>query len=266
MSLYADRTTIMLHRMVKEMYCKNIELARVTKCAAQLLMTGVSTNSLPDSILEACIQSQHPDGGWVSVVYTIWNAKFLSFFNDTEDMVFTAIKYLNNNKVSEGFGRSKRDIPRIPVSGIAFYLLPQLASVQGLNWLEDLWISEKNGLTYKAAYTLLAFHENNYSPKCSFLINDILEWLVSQQDENGGFAPWKDHPVNTNVYCTAIALISILKYVDQFPQYLDSAEMAYNNIVNTQLPNGLWRYHELEDGGAWGLAALTQYERKFTIN
>ena len=33
MSLYVDRAIIMLHRMVNEMYRKNIELARVTKCA-----------------------------------------------------------------------------------------------------------------------------------------------------------------------------------------------------------------------------------------
>ena len=266
MSLYVERATIMLHRMVNEMKRKNIELARVTKCATQLMMTGVSGNSFSDSILESCISSQHTDGGWVSVVDTIWNAKFLSFFNNTDDLVLNAFAYLNNNRVSWGFGRSKRDIPRIPVTGLAFYLIPQLASVQALNWLENLWLSEKNGLTYKAAYTLIAFYENNYTPQNDSLIDDILKWLCSQQDDDGGFAPWKNHPVNTDVYCTSVALISILKYIDQFPQHFDSVQKAYKFICKTQLPNGLWRYHELEDGGAWGLAALTQYERKFCLD
>ena len=63
MSLYVDRAIIMLHRMVNEMYRKNIELARVTKCATQLLMAGVSSNSFSESILKSCINSQHEDGG-----------------------------------------------------------------------------------------------------------------------------------------------------------------------------------------------------------
>lgn len=265
MSLYADRAIIMLHRMVNEMYRKNIELARVTKCATQLLMAGVSSNSFSESILKSCINSQHEDGGWVSVVDTIWNAKFLTYFDNSEN-VLKAIEYLNNNRVESGFGRSKRDIPRIPVSGIAFYLLPQLSSNTSLKWLENLWISEKNGLTYKAAYTLLAFNKNNYIPSKSFLIQEIFEWLVSQQEDNGGFAPWKDHPVGTNVYCTGIALISMLKYIDNYPQYSEAVKKAYDYICSNQLSNGLWRYHELEDGGGWGLAALTQFERKYKID
>lgn len=266
MSIYVERATIMLHRMINTMYQKDIELARITKCATQFLMTGISSNSISSQILDSCIKMQNPDGGWVSVVDTIWNAKFLSFFPDTNNLILNAISYLDENRVSKGFGRSKRDIPRIPVSGIAFYLLPDLASKPSLNWLEKLWETEKNGLTYKAAYVLLAFHQNNYVPEYTSLVSEILEWLVSQQEVDGGYAPWKNHPVGTNIYCTAVTLISILKYIDEYPQYFDVANKAYKYICNTQLPNGLWKYHELEDGGAWGLVALTQFERKFNIN
>ena len=116
MSIYVERATIMLHRMINTMYQKDIELARITKCATQFLMTGISSNSISGQILDSCIKMQNPDGGWVSVVDTIWNAKFLSFFPDTNNLILNAISYLDENRVSKGFGRSKRDIPRIPVS------------------------------------------------------------------------------------------------------------------------------------------------------
>lgn len=32
-------------------------------------------------------------------------------------------------------------------------------------------------------------------------------------------------------------------------------------MVTTQLKNGVWRYHEIEDGAAWGLRAMTEFEK-----
>lgn len=157
MSCYSDRATMALHKMISEMFRKNIELARIIKCSTQLLMVGVSSNSISDNIVNKCIESQYQDGGWVSVTDTIWNTKFLSFFGKFDKNIKNALDYLNHNRVELGFGRSKRDIGRIPVTGLAFYLLPQLASKESLRWLENLWTSEKNSLTYKAAYTLIAF-------------------------------------------------------------------------------------------------------------
>lgn len=259
MSSCIDRAGIALYRMVRNMYNKGIELPRITKCSTQLLMAGFSSNSIPNDILCKCLNSQNNDGGWVSVADTIWNTKFLSFYRE-DTAIAKAISYLNNNRVEEGFGRSKRDIGRIPVTGIAFYLLPELANEKSLNWLEDLWISEKNGLTYKAAYTLMAFRKNDYIPHHEELIIDIIEWLISQQESDGGFAPWKDHPVGTNIYCTSVALIGLIQYFDAFPIVRSSIDKAYLYICRTQLSSGLWPYHELEDGSAWGLAALTIYE------
>jgi hypothetical protein len=62
-------------------------------------------------------------------------------------------------------GRSKRDMHRIPVTGLALYLLPEIATEKKLEWLENTWSSELNSLTYKAAYTILAFNKNEYKPK-----------------------------------------------------------------------------------------------------
>lgn len=102
--------------------------------------------------------------------------------------------------------------------------------------------------------------KNNYIPFNENIISETMCWLSLQQEDNGGFGPWKDHPVGSNVFCTSIALIGILQYIDKYPEYKICLKRAYDYICKTQLINGIWPYHELEDGGAWGLAALSQYE------
>ena len=264
MSIYVERATMSLHKMINEMFYKGIELPRITKCATQLLMTNISVNSIPNFVLDSCLKRQNDDGGWVSVVDTIWNTKLLSFFNKNIQ-VDNALNYLLKNTVGDLFGRSKRDIERIPVSGLAFYLIPELANHHKLNKLENLWLKEKNGLTYKAAYTLMAFKRNDYRPANEMVIKDIIDWLTSQQEMDGGFAPWKSHPVGSNVYCSAVSLIGLLQYVDVYPSLFHVCKKTYEYIQSTQLKNGLWPYHELDDGGGWGLVSLYQFETRFGI-
>lgn len=261
MSIYTDRAMISLHNMVCEMYKKNIDLSRIIKCSVQLLQSGLTPNSIPNDILMECIDMQRDDGGWTAVADTIWNTKFLSYYPDTKNQRVRALAYLKNNKVEYGYGRSARDIGRIPVTGLAFYFLPELADLEGLYWLELLWEKEKNSLTYKAAYTLMSFKKNSYLPSNNELIHQTIEWLIYQQEKDGGFAPWKSHPVGTDIYCTAVSCIGLLQYVKEFPNIESSIIKAYDYMRSTQMKNGIWRYHELEDGGGWGLVAMTLFEQ-----
>ncbi|MBR1420665.1 MAG: terpene cyclase/mutase family protein [Selenomonadaceae bacterium] len=258
MSIYAERTIVALHRMCREMQRKNIELARISKCAVQMILSGVSYNSISTDLIDKILKSQNPDGGFVSNTDTIWNAKLLSFFSDFHESYVRAIQYLNSNRTQLGFGRSARDMGRIPVTGIAFYLHPNLCNESQLAWLEDLWNSEKNSLTYKAAYVLMAFKINNYSPKDPKLISNALDWLASQQEIDGGFAPWKNHPVGSNIYCTALSVLGLQSY--KSPEIINTISRAYQYMIESQLPSGIWAYHEIEDGAAWGLRALTAVE------
>lgn len=261
MSVYADRAVISLHTMICEMSRKKIDISRIAKCAVHLLGAGLAASSVPSEVLDLCVNTQRGDGGWTAVADTIWKVKFLSYYPNTEEQRARAFGYLRSNRVGDGYGRSQRDIGRIPVTGLAFYLLPELADDRGLRWLEDLWESEKDSLTYKAAYTLMAFKKNSYVPADKELIRQTAEWLASQQEDNGAFAPWKRHPAGTDIYCTAVSCIGLLQYADEFPTLKPVLDKAYEYVCGSQLKNGIWAYHELEDGGGWGLTAMTLIER-----
>ena len=264
MSSYTNRATLSLLNMTNEMNRKNIEISRICKTAAILLMTGLSPKHISSEILNKCVASQHQDGGFVGNSDTIWNIRLLNHYEQYHSNANQALHWLSTNANDEGgFGRGIRDIPRIPVTGLALYLLPQLVELKHLEWLEYTWLAEVNSLTYKAAYTLLAFKENVYSPKHDSLITDSIQWLATQQEDNGGFAPWRNHPVGANIYCTAIAVLGLLSYGKE--QYAGEILKAYAYMKKTQLNSGIWPYHEIEDGSSWGLYAMTKVEEVFGV-
>lgn len=260
MSKETNRASASLYNMINEMYRKNIEISRITKTAAVLLETGMSVENINPKIVNRCVESQNADGGFIGTGDTVWNTKLLKHYSPRFDAeTGRAVEWLKDSGHKEGgYGRNRRDMRRIPSTGLTLYLLPELASPDHLNWLENTWKTEINSLTYKAAYTLLAFHSCGYNPKDDNLIKNTLQWLSSQQEDNGGFAPWKSHPVGTNVYCTAVALLGFMTYA--MNEYRKEIEKAYQYMAQTQLPTGIWRYHEIEDGASWGLLAMTKFE------
>lgn len=259
MSIYINRATVSLLNMTHEMYRKGIEISRITKTSALLLMSGLSRQDVNPKILTRCLNSQRADGGFVGNTDTIWNCKLLEYYPEFQEQRNAAIRWLvQDNGTEPGFGRSKRDMHRIPVTGLALYLLPELGCIKTLNWLENLWLSERNSLTYKAAYTLLAFQQCGFQGKKPELVRETVDWLISQQQRSGGFAPWLNHPVGENVYCTAIAMLGIMS--DSNCLHTDVIARAHAYLCSTQLRSGIWPYHEIEDGSAWGLYALTQAE------
>jgi squalene cyclase len=245
--------------MIAEMSRKSLDLKRITKTAALLLLSGLSNNSIPASIIERCLKEQQEDGGWISTTDTLWNAYFLHLLDPAghKKSIEKALDYIVSRKNRDGlWGRSGRDISRIPVTGTIFYLFPDLADKQKLLKLEQLWQTEKNSLTYKAGYILMAFKAANYNPGEESLTADIIDWLISNQRENGGYAPWKNHPVQSDVFCTSIATLGMTKYKEAIPSKI--FKKSYRWLIDNRLPSGVWPYHEIEDGASWGLYTLTQ--------
>ena len=143
---------------------------------------------------------------------------------------------------------------RIPVSGLLLDMIPQLQKQCYLQKLEELWKSEINSLTYKAAYTLMAFSSSEYVPQDSKIISDTVSWLSMNQRQDGSFAPWKEHPVASDVFCTSIAILGLLRHKDMVP--VDLFKNTLKWLEDNQLKNGIWAFHEIEDGASWGLHAL----------
>lgn len=110
MSIYVNRATMSLLNMTHEMYRKNIEISRITKTCALLLMSGLSKYDVDPAILERCLRTQQNDGGFVGNTDTLWNIKLLEYYPEYQSEREAAIRWLTtNNGIEAGFGRSKRD-------------------------------------------------------------------------------------------------------------------------------------------------------------
>lgn len=252
-------TIMSLRNMTAEMNRKNLDLKRITKTASLLLLSGLSPNSIPGTIVKRCLGEQQPDGGWISTVDTMWNAFFLKTLDENKfhPAIQKSLEFISGQENKQGlWGRSQRDISRIPVTGILFYLFPGMANEAKLSLLETLWQSEKNSLTYKAAYTLMAFKACAYAPRTKYMIDETLTWLKENQRPDGSFAPWKNHPAASDIFCTAIVLLGMLQYKELIP--VEIFQKSYHWMMENRLPQGIWPFHEIEDGASWALYALSQ--------
>ena len=162
---------------------KDIELTRLCRLAVLLINSCVNPNaSLFKKIAEKCIYTQRNDGGWADVPETMWCASFLNSLDGYSNSIDNALKWINSQSPNkQGWGNSSRDKARIPVTGLMLYLLPQLSSTGHLKWLESEWYKESTTepcLSYKAAFTLMAFRKNNHLPKDEEIIPETIQWLI----------------------------------------------------------------------------------------
>lgn len=254
------RSVISLTQIIMNFLQKEIELTRICRLVVLLKESGVNPNTiLFKKVAKRCLEMQNNDGGWSDVTETMWCASLLNLSNEYIIPVKRAIKWISaQSHDTKGWGKSIRDSARIPITGLILYLLPQLSLDIYLKWLENEWKKEwqfKPCLNYKGAFTLMAFYKNNYYPEDNEIISKTVRWLAKQQNDDGGWGPWKDHPVGSDPWCTGICLVSLLNYPDELPQ--EALRNGLEWIKEKQLPNGLWAYHYIEDGSAWALYALT---------
>lgn len=117
---------------------KQIELERVVRVAVLLMRNGVNqNNSIFREIAKRCLTEQRDNGGWIGVENSVWFVAFLKGFEEYSQAYKSGLDWLKVQKLKNGgWGRTKRDIGRIPVTGILLYLLPELSNVESLRWLE----------------------------------------------------------------------------------------------------------------------------------
>jgi len=240
---------------------KQIELERIVRVAVLLMRSGVNwNNSIFQKITKRCLDEQHDDGGWVGVEDSIWCVAFLKDFEEYSQAYKSGLNWLGGQRLKKGeWGKTKRDIGRIPITGILFYLLPELSNVDSLRWLESEWRREfglNPKLTYKSAFTLMAVKRNNSQSIDSQLLNDTLDWLMSQQNEDCGWGYCQGQPVGSTPFCTGVAMMGLLQYPERIEPKVIANGLKW--IEKKQLEDGLWPDHYIEEGSAWALYALVE--------
>ena len=240
---------------------QKLEPIRLARAGYALLASGCSVKGdFPgDNLVSCLVETQQEDGGWADVEETLWCLGYLNAFGEKyQDEIAHGQKWLASAQLPCGaWGKSERDQPRIPVTVLVSVFTPDIAKTTALKWLANQWeadLSSPTQLTYKGAFLLLssAHNEANYDIK---LINRTIQYLINEQEDDGGFGPWKGHPVGSDPWSTGVALWGLSKVQEKVPA--EAIEKALSWLGSKQLSNGLWPYHYMDDGTAMVLIGIS---------
>ncbi|MDO9529318.1 MAG: prenyltransferase/squalene oxidase repeat-containing protein [Syntrophales bacterium] len=264
------RTALQLSRFIGSALKGEKEVKRIALCALSLVYAGVHPKGDLFSMAARYIADrQQEDGGWSDVEETVLSVKTISLLGrgKYDPSVERGKIWLRCQQNPDGgWGRSIRDISRIPVTGFLLYLLPGISDSKTVSWLRDEWRKDFGcdvKLTYKGSFFLLGLSAFGVPANDCPLIGETYAYLHEEQNDNGGFAPWKDHPIGSDPWSTGVVLLGLLSY----PELVKRAviEKTANWLTETQLPNGLWPCHYLEEGSSyayWGLVEAIKYLSK----
>jgi prenyltransferase beta subunit len=206
--------------------------------------------------MDLVTQVQHPDGGWVDNEDTIWCTALLTMGQGHEQRLRLALDWLAQQRSEGGgWGRNPREPARIPFTAIALrFLGPRIETEADRACLETMWASDLVAdlkLSYKGGFFLLA-----QAPDChSDLAIRTIEYLTLEANDDGGFGPWRGHPIGSDPWSTGICLAGLCRCPDLAPRSV--IERAVEWLLRTQLPSGYWPYHFIDEGTAyayWGLS------------
>lgn len=240
---------------------QNLEPTRLARIGCAMVAGGCSIKgAFPSGNLSShLVSSQKDDGGWSDVEETLWCLGYLAAFGDKyEAEISQGKKWLNSVRLPCGaWGKSERDQPRIPITALASALVPDVIDEAGLRWIASQWEADLEGptqLTYKGGFFLLSqAHER--APVNPALVERTIAYLCGEQQEDGGFGPWKDHPVGADPWSTGVVLWGLSRYSEQVPPGV--FDRAVDWLESAQLANGLWSYHYLDDGTSMALIGLS---------
>ena len=239
----------------------SLEIGRKALPACILSYEGTVSPLIADDELR---QAQKDDGGWNNVRDTALLAELCHLRRSLEDCYQSAVSWLTEvRKDNGGWGLTERDTSRIPITGLLLHLLSELPDSKAVSWLTDEWgkdLESDTRLTYKGGFFLLGLSASGVLVHDCPLIEETYTYLFEEQNEDGGFGPWKNHPIGSDPWSTGTVLLGLLSYPELAKR--DVIERAVNWLAENQLPNGLWAYHYIEEGSAyayWGLVEALKF-------
>ena len=260
LNMMSMATIIVLSNFIHNALQGHLESNRLARSGYALITSGCSISSnFPGNTLSAyLLKNQLDDGGWADVEETIWCLAYLKAFGGRyKKEVVSGQQWLSSMQLPSGaWGKSNRDIPRIPTTALMVALVPEVANPSTTKWIYDQWAADMESatkLTYKGAFFLIAMAQNQASQ--NKLIDHTINYLVSEQEDNGGFAPWKDHPIGSDPWSTGVVLWGLSAMGKSAP--LHTIEKALSWLKSKQLPSGFWPYHYLDDAAAMVLVGIS---------
>ncbi|HOK07723.1 MAG TPA: terpene cyclase/mutase family protein [Syntrophales bacterium] len=139
---------------------------------------------------------------------------------------------------------------RISMTGLVSALIPDVVERRDVDWMRSEWQRDFGGpvrLSYKGGFFLLGMPRDRENT----LVSRTISHLAEDQNEDGGFAPWRGHPIGSDPWSTGVVLWGLSKWIGHVDPVV--VEKALHWLGKTQLPSGYWPYHYLDDGTSLAL-------------
>lgn len=252
-----NKLSLSLINTLHDFSSRHLPLRRITLVASLLKNSCIS---LPYKELNVRILSeQKEDGGWIDCEDTAWSLSCLAGQKTVESEFARGCIWLESEKSNgEGWGFCARDNPCIPITAQIIYFLPQSSFFsKSAHWLEEHWrkdLQSPVNLNYKGAWYLLAYYKQHKSKNLALqLFDESVDYLIREQRNNGSWGPWKSHPAPGDCFITGICLAALgLSYsISGDNRILSCLRKGIRWIKRSQLENGLFPTHYIEEGSAW---------------
>lgn len=264
LSNLTNRTEETLQRFVRGGIQKRLEPSRVCRAVFAIfrLESGTQGLSVKD-ITNYLLKNRIDDNGWSDPEETAWAVNVGSqLLGEQSEIIKKAKNWFDHVRHSGGgWGRHPRDQVRIPTTALVITLVPEVATDADRKWVRQAWERDLNSpvhLSYKGGFYLLTV-DNQSKKEIDPLVLRTIEYLAEDQNDDGGFGPWRDHPIGSDPWSTGVVLWGFSKWIDQVNPVVIKKALAW--LEKTQLPSGYWPYHFLDEGTSYALIGAVAASR-----